>query len=209
TQYDAVKALEHEIDEVLGLGSYLDYLKNGISADPFPMDLFSWSAPGTRNLTSFANRYFSIDGGVTDIIGFNSNTGGDLGDWPIADCLHVQGASCRGQVGDVSPTSPEGIALDVIGYNLILQGLTVTGRLQIDGTDIFLSSARCSGNGICAFRGRVPPVAVKSGHQLFSTVTPALVHGYLVSDGPPPTTTTPSTTTTTLHPRRGTTTATT
>src|SRR5262249_10948664 len=75
--YDALLATEHEIDEVLGLGSYL----NAGGSDLRPQDLFSWSAAGARNLTSSSSRYFSINGGTTDIVGFNQNPSGDFGDW--------------------------------------------------------------------------------------------------------------------------------
>jgi len=89
-----------------------------------PQDLFSWSSPGARNLTSDGSRYFSIDSGRTDIVGFNQAPPGDLGDWLSEPCPQrhpfVQNAfACAGQVSDISATSPEGINLDVIGYDLI------------------------------------------------------------------------------------------
>jgi len=89
-----------------------------------PQDLFSWSSPGVRNLTSDGSRYFSIDSGRTNIVGFNQAPPGDLGDWLSEQCPqrhpYVQNAfACAGQVSDISATSPEGINLDVIGYDLI------------------------------------------------------------------------------------------
>lgn len=57
--YDAQRSTEHEIDEVLGLGSHV----NGGGKNLEPQDLFSWSSSGTRNLTSSGTRYFSIDSG--------------------------------------------------------------------------------------------------------------------------------------------------
>src|SRR5262249_49766415 len=75
--FDARRSTEHEIDEVLGLGSFL----NGVGSDLRPQDLFSWSAPASRNLTSTGSRYFSIDSGKTDIVDFNQNSNGDFGDW--------------------------------------------------------------------------------------------------------------------------------
>jgi hypothetical protein len=117
-QYDALRAVEHEIDEVLGLGSAI-----GFAADLRPQDLFSWSAPGTRNLTSSGSRYFSIDGGTTNIVGFNQNPSGDFGDWLSGSCPqvtpYVQNAfGCSNQASDVTQTSPEGVNLDVVGYDL-------------------------------------------------------------------------------------------
>src|SRR5581483_51638 len=118
--YDAQRTAEHEIDEVLGLGSYL----NAGGGNLRPQDLFSWSSAGTRNLTSTGSRYFSINSGVTNIVGFNQSANGDFGDWLSASCPqanpYVQNAfGCSGQMSDVLATSPEGINLDVVGYNLM------------------------------------------------------------------------------------------
>jgi hypothetical protein len=117
---DAERSTEHEVDEVIGLGSRLGHTGN----DLHPQDLFSWSSPGVRNLTSSATRYFSINGGVTNIVNFNQNSNGDFGDWLSTACPqaypYVQNAfSCTGQSSDIAATSPEGIDLDVIGYDLV------------------------------------------------------------------------------------------
>jgi hypothetical protein len=119
SNYDAQRSIEHEMDEVLGLGSRLPG-----GGDLQPQDLFSWSAPRTRNLTSSGSRYFSINSGNTNIVGFNQDPGGDFGDWLSASCPqanpYVQNAfGCMGQFSDVTATSPEGIGLDVIGYDLV------------------------------------------------------------------------------------------
>ena len=89
-----------------------------------PQDLFSWSSPGVRNLTSDGTRYFSIDSGNTNIVNFNQTPPGDFGDWFSEPCPQhhpfVQNAFvCRDQFSDISATSPEGINLDVIGYDLV------------------------------------------------------------------------------------------
>ena len=118
--YDAQRAFEHEMDEVIGLGSHLN-----ISGDDLrPQDLFSWSSAGNRNTSSSGTRYFSINGGVTNIVNFNQDMHGDFGDWLSEDCPqshpYVQNAFvCTGQSSDVTATSPEGIDLDVIGYDLV------------------------------------------------------------------------------------------
>jgi hypothetical protein len=61
--YDALRSTEHEIDEVLGLGSSI-----GVFGDLRPQDLFSWSSAGVRSLTTSGSRYFSIDSGTTNLI---------------------------------------------------------------------------------------------------------------------------------------------
>jgi len=116
--FDAQRETEHEIDEVMGLGS-------NASVSIFdPQDLFTWSSADVRNITSNGTRYFSINGGVTKIVDLNQSAGMDFGDWLSTLCPqahpYVQNASdCPGQSLDVAATSPEGIDLDVIGYDLV------------------------------------------------------------------------------------------
>jgi hypothetical protein len=50
-QFDAQRMTEHEIDEVMGLGSGLNINGNDLR----PQDVFSWSSPGVRNTTSSGN----------------------------------------------------------------------------------------------------------------------------------------------------------
>ena len=100
-----------------------------------PQDLFSWSSPGVRNLTLDGSRYFSIDSGSTDIVGFNQTPPGDFGDWLSEACPQrhplVQNAFvCRDQFSDISATSPEGINLDVIGYDLVNAVIPLLGNLH-------------------------------------------------------------------------------
>jgi hypothetical protein len=120
SSFDAQRSTEHEVDEAIGLGSHL----GGNGSDLWPQDLFSWSSAGDRNITTSGTRYFSINGGVTNIVNFSQDTNGDLGDWLSGDCPqthpYVQNAfACAGQYSDISATSPEGINLDVVGYDLV------------------------------------------------------------------------------------------
>jgi hypothetical protein len=121
--FDAQRSIEHEVDEAIGLGSRL----NGNGTDLRPQDLFSWSSPGHRNISTSGTRYFSIDSGVTNIVNFNQDPDRDLGDWFSEQCPqthpYVQNAfACAGQYSDISATSPEGVNLDVIGYDLTQTG---------------------------------------------------------------------------------------
>ena len=119
------------------MGSYLGGPPS--NSDFRPQDLFSWSAPGTRNHTALGTRYFSIDNGSTNIVGFNQDPTGDFGDWLSGPCPqstpYVQNAfSCKGQASDVTATSPEGVNLDVIGYDLTSAipppGPTILGNIS-------------------------------------------------------------------------------
>ena len=129
--FDAQRSIEHEVDEAIGLGSRL----GGNSNDLRPQDLFSWSSPGHRNINTSGTRYFSINGGVTNIVRFNQNPDGDLGDWLSEQCPqthpYVQNAfACTGQSSDIAATSPEGINLDVIGYDLTQTSQTSLGNIS-------------------------------------------------------------------------------
>jgi elongation factor P hydroxylase len=142
--FDAQQGTEHEMDEVIGFGSRasLSHLR--------PQDLFSWSSAGHRNITSSGTRYFSINGGVADIVNFNQDPSGDFGDWLSTACPqahpYVQNAfACTGQYSDVTPTSPDGINLDVIGYDLESAPAPVPTDFNNDGHPdyvLFNSSTR-------------------------------------------------------------------
>jgi hypothetical protein len=182
SNYDALRSTEHEIDEVLGLGSHLTQY-----TDLRPQDLFSWSSAGTRNTTSSGTRYFSINGGTTNIVGFNQNANGDFGDWLSASCPqgnpYVQNAfSCTGQSSDVSATSPEGINLDVIGYDLANGGSAVGAPVSVLATATSSSSVSITWN---APSGTVPAryhVYRSSNHINYSQVNAESTTGTSYSD---------------------------
>lgn len=149
--FDALRSTEHEIDEVLGLGSRLGQSGNDLR----PQDLFSWSGFHSRNLSSTGTRYFSIDSGSTNIVNFNQNSNGDFGDWLSASCPqanpYVQNAfSCPGQSSDVMDNSPEGINLDVIGYDLASSPSAPTAN---PATNITSSGFTANWNGVIGAGG--------------------------------------------------------
>ena len=81
---------------------------------------------GRRSFTtsSTAQAFFSINT-TTDLAQFdNQNDGGDFGDWqsnplPLGDAPEVQDAfATPGAHPALGPSSPELVALDVIGYDL-------------------------------------------------------------------------------------------
>ena len=75
-EIDFIGAVEHEFSEILGRVSGLDE-----RSEHSIMDLFRYSAAGTRSLVAGKAAYFSIDGGTTDLGIFNTVAGGDYGDW--------------------------------------------------------------------------------------------------------------------------------
>jgi len=88
-----------------------------------PQDLFSWSSPHNRNISTSGSRYFSINGGVTNMVNFNQNPDADLGDWFSEQCPQTHPyVQTLLLVADNLPTyrlhrRKESI-LDVIGYDL-------------------------------------------------------------------------------------------
>jgi len=140
--FDGQMFTEHEIDEVLGMGSHLGSVAPQHLA---PEDLFSWASLNARNTTASGQRFFSIDRGLHYIVQFNQNPDGDFGDYDSdgfcpATRLYVQNAfNCDGQSTDISATSPEGISLDVIGYDLgVASGTTSPFDFNRDGKPDFI-----------------------------------------------------------------------
>jgi hypothetical protein len=118
-QKSLVAVLEHEIDEVLGLGSALPNPNGALSGDPFPEDLFRYNSTGGRSFTaSPATAYFSIDSTTLIARFHNTNDGADYGDWETgAAPPQVQDAFAT--VGSFPTLGPSEIrALDVIGFDL-------------------------------------------------------------------------------------------
>jgi hypothetical protein len=144
---------EHEIDEVLGLGSHLNSARPEFLA---PQDLFTWASLNARNTSATGLRFFSLDRGFHNIVQFNQNPDGDFGDWDSDDfCpaarLFVQNAfNCAGQSTDISATSPEGINLDVIGYDLIPTNAVlgnISTRLPVGtGDNVLIAGFQITGN---------------------------------------------------------------
>jgi len=158
TTFDAVAIIEHEMDEILGGGGAgstlnsiasfgLNNARSSLTFDDGPLDLYRYSAAHVPSFTTSAaaSSYFSIDGGVTRIIGFNQNSTGDFGDFgPNALCPGggtggpsnvVQDAfTCRNQMANESTTSPEFQMMTSIGWDpvpepstLALLGITLGG----------------------------------------------------------------------------------
>jgi len=148
SNFDAQRSTEHEMDEVIGFGSQVNL------SDLRPQDLFSWSSAGHRNISSTGTRYFSINGGSTNIVNFSQDSSGDLGDWLSTACPqahpYVQNAfGCAGQSSDVTATSPEGINLDVIGYDLnrvTLGNISTRGFVQT-GDNVMIGGFIVEGTG--------------------------------------------------------------
>ncbi len=75
--YDFIGIAEHEISEIMGRIP-------GLDAQGFltPLDLFRYTSDRVLSLDSSATGvYFSLNGGITNLQGFNSQSGADPQDW--------------------------------------------------------------------------------------------------------------------------------
>src|SRR6185437_3237988 len=133
SHYDLLSVVEHEIDEVLGLGSSLPNCDQNAktpctsvgAANPSPEDLFRYQANGSR--TSLANTacgslgtaFFSYSG-VGDIAQFNTTcNGADFGDWLNNGTPRVQDAV--GTPGTGPTLGPAELdALSAVGYQIVV-----------------------------------------------------------------------------------------
>jgi len=120
--YSLLATVEHEIDEVLGLGSALNSTFQSVG---FAEDLFRYSSTaGVRSYTtnSSALAYFSING-TTQIAQFdNQNDGGDWGDWqsnPLPPGVNPQVQDAFATPGSTPTLGPSEIqALEAVGWDL-------------------------------------------------------------------------------------------
>lgn len=129
--YTAISTIQHEVNEVLGIGGDGSVLNTTDSAGTIgPIDLFRYSAPATPSLsTSATESYFSLDGGTTSLVEFSQSSGADYADWgtyacTVSPCPQYAPPYVQQAVGTpASPVyldvgSPEVVALQAIGYDL-------------------------------------------------------------------------------------------
>lgn len=132
SSYDAIGGLEHELDEVIGGGGAGSTLNSVVTcSNSFfcpkvgATDLYRYSAAGSPSFTTNPNAtaYLSVDGGVTQIVGFNQNSGGDFGDFTPSCGVGnggqlIQNAfNCTGQDEPYNTLSPEFQMAEAIGWD--------------------------------------------------------------------------------------------
>ena len=157
---------QQEINEVLGFPSGLkagappaaDGINNTTIAAR-PSDLFRYTGPGAGTFTNNADTsvnctaspraIFSIDGGTTALAEWNNcDNGGDYGDFTLRDPKRVEAYSGPDDVAGpmLTLTSPEVIALDALGYNLVGSTVVATGTgTTAPGTILSVTTVRTGG----------------------------------------------------------------
>lgn len=113
--------VQHEIDEVLGIGgtgTILPSLPATNGSVIGPLDLFRYGALDSPSLTTSASAtaYLSFDAGATVVAPYNQSGTGDYGDFAGPGCFVQSFAACGSPT--VSVASPEGQALQAIGYDV-------------------------------------------------------------------------------------------
>lgn len=111
--YDAVGMLVHEITENLGRDGFKLTSFAGTTSY-YPFDLFSYTAPGTRNFTSYAASYVSHDGGVTHLNTTSTTGSSDTMDWNGVTNDSFNTISSSGVINTMSINDI--ITMDGLGY---------------------------------------------------------------------------------------------
>jgi hypothetical protein len=136
TKGDLLSTVCHEMDEILGMSSGLDFATPG----PLPQDLFRYSSTGSRTFTTNGDdAYFSIDA-TTLLARCNQNpASGDMGDWWVAGAHTPRVQDAVATNGKTPNPNVELIALDVIGYTLIPVPNPVITSTIVSGSQLTLS----------------------------------------------------------------------
>ncbi len=148
-QYDFYGTALHELSEVMGRMMLTGGTIGSTGNSNYLLDLFHYSAAGTRSFSSSRAGYFSVDGGASNLGGFNTNSGGDAGDW--GGSLGNDSFNAFSAPGVINALSPSDLmVLDTIGWNrTTAPAANITIRLTNDTgastTDRLTNDATLSG----------------------------------------------------------------
>lgn len=125
-QYDFIGVAEHEITEVMGRIALLGGTVGGAANSYSSFDLFRFSGPDTRSLQAGSTAYFSFDGGKTSsgngsspsLTYFNTQAGGDYGDWASSAGNDAYDAYAGTGVA-YTLSSVDQLVMDALGYGTL------------------------------------------------------------------------------------------
>ena len=176
--YDFAGTVAHELTEVMGRSLNVGQtITDGGGTDHpnsnFLFDLFHYSADGVRSFVGTSAGYFSLDNGHTNLDDFNTNTGGDFGDWAgttlVGNDLYLAFSSA-GVVNAVMTTDFR--VMDILGWDLVNQAPTataLTGNVTEDGptySQDLLSSAADADADYLVVQNLGATVATSDGRNL-------------------------------------------
>jgi hypothetical protein len=127
--YDFEGLAAHEIEEVLGR---ITGLQSTSAAWGTPFDLYRYASVGVSSFSYTASAYFSINGGATNLGGFNISGGGDRSDWrAVTGVSDLQDAYfSTGKAFGL--TTNDLVALDALGWGV--SKVTTMPLLSMPGT---------------------------------------------------------------------------
>jgi hypothetical protein len=116
--YDFNGTVLHEITEVLGRALLTGGTIGSTPNSYYAYDLLHYSAPGVRDFSASTPGYFSVDGGATNLGGFNTVSGGDAGDW--GSSMGYDSANAYANSGVTNAFSTADLtAMDAIGWDAV------------------------------------------------------------------------------------------
>ncbi len=161
--YDFFGVVAHEFSEVMGRQMLTGGTLGGLSPSYTTLDLFHYASAGLRSFLGTSAGSFSIDGGVTHLQSFNTNSAGDFGDWASSAGADAFDAfSSSGVVNKI--TGGDLTALDAIGWD---QGATTSSSTASypAGTSAHLAGAHGS---VASHQGPLVHAELSVGHGLYN-----------------------------------------
>ncbi len=136
-KYDFFGTVLHEFTEIMGRILMTGGEQGGPNNGYTSLDLFHYADAGQRLFTGTKAGYFSIDGGRHALLDFNTNAGGDFGDWARSAAPDSFLAfSSSGVFNKISETDLR--EMDILGYDRI-QGLKHTASADNSASHLVIS----------------------------------------------------------------------
>jgi len=168
-QYYFVGVVEHEISEDMGRVSLLNDQPYNYS----PIDLFRYSSPGVRDLTTGgagSTAYFSINNGTTNLGTWNNRTSnGDLADW------YPEGPAPGGNDAFNDYSNPG--VINTVSSNDITLMEALGWTTQVNGIVLTANTSEALQGGQAVALLAAAPVITDSGQTTLTSATVKITDG--------------------------------